>query len=368
MTKKKSGDFTLMITVLTLIVIGIIMVFSSSHYYALSRMNDSYHFLKRELLWASLGLIAMFVTMNFDYWRYKKLAGYIYILSLILLVLVLTPLGTEFNGAKRWIGVGGFTIMPGEIAKIGAIFFVATRLSNQPPNKIKNLIKGVGPYLLIIGVYFGLVILQPNLSTAVTITLIIFFMIFVAGMRWGHVIFMGISGVVFLLIMILLEPYRMRRITGFLNPFADAKGTGYQVIQSLLALGSGGLFGVGLGKSIQKYLYIPEPQNDFIFAIIGEELGFVGCVTVILLFLLLIWRGIRIAINAPDLFACLLATGITAMVAVQVIINIAVATSSMPVTGIPLPFISWGGNSLAIFMAAIGVLLNISRYSKLDRS
>lgn len=367
MTKKKSSDFTLLLTVLALVVIGIIMVFSSSHYYALSKMNDSYHFLKRELMWAGLGLLGMFFAMNFDYWKYKKIAPYAYMLSIILLILVLTPLGIEFNGAQRWLGVGGFTIMPGEVAKICGIIFAATYLSRKP-EKIKDFFKGVVPSLMIIGIYFALIILQPNLSTALTISVIIASMMFVTGMRWLHVSMMGLGGVLLVAIMIMLAPYRIKRLTGFLDPFADPQGAGYQVIQSLYALGTGGLFGVGLGKSVQKYLYIPEPQNDFIFAIIGEELGFIGCVTVILLFLLLIWRGVRIAINAPDLFSCLLATGITSMVAVQVIINIAVATSSMPVTGIPLPFISWGGNSLAIFMSAMGVLLNISRYSNLDRS
>lgn len=367
MTKKRSSDFTLMLTVLILVVIGIIMVFSASYAYAYFRLGDGYHFLKRDLLWASVGLCGMLVAMNFDYWRYKKIAPLGYIISLILLILVLSPLGIEYNGAKRWLGVGGFTIMPSEIAKICAILFVASSLSTNP-DKIKNFFKGVVPYLIIIGIYFGLIILQPNLSTAVTISAIIMVMMFVTGMRWSHLTFMGSGGIALIVVMILIKPYRMLRLTGFLDPFADPRGTGYQVIQSLLALGSGGLFGVGLGKSIQKYLYIPEPQNDFIFAIIGEELGFVGCVAVIILYLLLIWRGVRIAINAPDLFGCLLATGVTAMVAVQVIINIAVATSSMPVTGIPLPFISWGGTSLAIFMTAIGVLLNISRYANLDRS
>ena len=366
MTKKKSADFTLMLTTLVLVVIGIIMVFSSSHYYALSKMNDSYHFLKRELIWASLGLGGMFTAMNFDYWKYKKIAKYAYIISIVLLLLVFTPLGVEINYARRWIGVGGQTIMPGEISKIAAILFVASFLSVKP-EKIKSFKKGILPCLIIIGIYFTLIILQPNLSTAVTITLIIGAMMFVAGMRWLHVSLMGISGIGLVAVMIFLAPYRMKRLTGFLDPFADPQGDGYQVIQSLLALGSGGLFGVGLGKSIQKYLYLPEPQNDFIFAIIGEELGFIGCVVIIVLFLLLIWRGIRIAINAPDLFSCLLASGIIAMVSVQVIINIAVATSSMPVTGIALPFISWGGNSLTIFMTAIGVLLNISRHTNLDR-
>lgn len=368
MTKKKPLDFTLLICVYILVIIGIIMVFSSSFYYSYSNFNkDSFYFLRKNLQWALIGFLAMLVTMNFHYQKYKKLAFPAFVISILLLVLVLTPLGVTINGARRWIGAGTFTIMPGEIAKLCAIIFVANSLSRKNAN-IKSFFKGIMPYLIIIALYFGLIILQPNLSTAGTIALIIMAMLFVAGMKWRHLFFLGFSGIGLLIVMIILEPYRMRRITGFIDPFQDPKGSGYQVIQSLLALGSGGLFGVGLGRSVQNKLYIPEPQNDFIFATIGEELGFVGCIVVILLFLFIIWRGIRIAINAPDLFGCLMATGITAMIAIQVMINIAVATSSMPVTGIPLPFISFGGNSLVMFMASTGILLNISRYSTLDRS
>lgn len=365
--QKKSIDFTLMISVLILVIIGIIMVFSSSQYYSFYNYEDSYHFLKKNLMWAFVGIFAMIFTMNFDYRRYRKLAFPAYVLSLVLLVLVLTPLGRVINGARRWIYVAGITVMPSEVTKICAIIFVAYSLSKRP-KEIESFFKGVLPYLLIIGIYVGLIILQPNLSTAITIAIIIMSMLFVCGMRWLHVMLMGASGVGAVGILIMMAPYRMKRLTAFLDPFKYPKDIGYQVIQSLFALGSGGLFGVGLGRSVQNKLYIPEPQNDFIFATIGEELGFIGCVTVMLLFLFLIWRGIRIAIHAPDLFSCLMATGITAMIAIQVMINIAVATSSMPVTGIPLPFISFGGNSLAIFMAAIGILLNISKYADIGWS
>jgi len=364
MPQRKTFDFTLMISVLILVVIGIIMVFSSSQYYSFYNFNqDSYHFLKKNLIWALVGLFAMIFTMNFNYKRYKRLAFPAYILSIILLILVLTPLGMEINGAKRWIRVAGISIMPSEVTKICSIIFVAHSLSRKAKD-INSFFKGVLPYLLIIGLYVGLIILQPNLSTAITIALIIMSMLFVAGMRWIHVVLLGASGIGAIGVLIMIAPYRMKRFTAFLDPFKYPKDIGYQVIQSLFALGSGGLFGVGLGRSVQNKLYIPEPQNDFIFATLGEELGFIGCVTVMLLFLFLIWRGIRIAIHAPDLFSCLVATGITAMIAIQVMINIAVATSSMPVTGIPLPFISFGGNSLAIFMGAIGILLNISRYTE----
>ena len=256
MTKKKSSDFTLMLTVLTLVVIGIIMVFSSSHYYALSKMGDSYHFLKRELIWAGLGFVSMLATMNFNYKKYKKIAVIGYFFSLILLILVLTPLGIEYNGAKRWLGVGSITIMPGEISKICAIFFVASFLS-QKPERIKSFY-GVLPCLLIIGIYAALILKQPNLSTAVTIAVIIASMMFVTGMRWIHVAAMGFAGVAALILMIIAEPYRMRRLVGFLDPFSDPQDTGYQVIQSLLALGSGGLFGVGLGKSVQNIYIFPN--------------------------------------------------------------------------------------------------------------
>jgi cell division protein FtsW len=362
MAKKRSSDFPLFFIVTVLVIIGIIMVFSSSYYYALARRGDAYYFVVRNIAWAAIGFVGMFVTSQINYRIYKKLAPLLFIVSIVLLGLVFTPLGVTINYATRWIGVGKITIMPGEIAKVCAIIFTAYFLDRNP-SKIKSLFRGVIPLLLVVGTYFTLIILQPNLSTAITVSTIIIAMMFVAGMKYSHFFGIGLLGVIGIVAMIVVEPYRLKRLTSFLDPFADPMDTGYQVIQSLLALGSGGLFGVGLGKSIQKTLYLPEPQNDFIFAIIGEELGFIGCSVLIILFIILIWRGIHIAMNAPDLFGSLLASGVTAMIAIQVVINIAVATSSMPPTGIALPFISWGGNSLAIFMASIGILLNISKYN-----
>lgn len=362
MSEKKSSDFTLIFIVTLLVIFGIIMVFSSSYYYALAKNGDAYYFLKRDLIWALAGFAAMFIASMVSYKIYKKIAPILFVISIILLLLVFSPLGVEINYARRWIGVGTITIMPGEIAKICVIIFCAWFLS-QKPERIKSFFKGVLPLLLVIVLYFGLIIKQPNLSTAVTVSAIVVIMMFAAGMKFFHLFGLFIVGVLGIAAMIIAEPYRMKRLTSFLDPFADPMGSGYQVIQSLLALGSGGLFGVGLGRSIQKTLYLPEPQNDFIFAIIGEEIGFIGCVAVIVCFMLLIWRGIHIAINAPDLFGSLLAVGITGMIAVHVVINIAVATSSMPPTGIVLPFISWGGNSLLIFMGSMGILLNISKHS-----
>lgn len=363
-TRLKSGDFVLTILVLGLVVFGVIMVFSSSYYSAINDTGDPYSYLKKDIVWAVIGLGAMMFCALFDYRLYAKAAPAILVISIVMLALLFTPLGVTRNYATRWIGVGDFTIMPGEVAKIAAIIFVSWYLSKDP-KRIKSLKKGILPMMGLSAVYFGLVILQPNLSTAITICGIIIGIMFVAGLNilyLGGIVGAGAFGILF---MILTDEggYRLKRLTSFMDPFQDPLGDGYQVIQSLLALGSGGLFGVGLGKSIQKTLYLPEPQNDFIFAIIGEELGYVGCLLLIACYIVLIWRGTHIALNAPDMFGTLLASGITTMLAIQVVLNIAVVTSSMPPTGITLPFVSYGGNALMLFMACMGILLNISRHS-----
>jgi len=295
-TRMKSGDFVLTILVLGLVVFGVIMVFSSSYYNAINEDGDPYSYLKRDIVWAALGMGAMLFCAMIDYRVYAKIAPWIMGISLLLLALLFTPLGITRNYATRWIGVGGFTLMPGEIAKIAAIIFVAWYLSKDP-KRIRSLMKGVLPLLGLCGVYFALIIMQPNLSTAITICGIIIGMMFVAGLNILYLVgIMGV-GVAGITAMILTDDggYRLKRLTSFFDPFQDPLGDGYQVIQSLLALGSGGLFGVGLGKSIQKTLYLPEPQNDFIFAIIGEELGFIGCLILIAVYIILIWRGIHIA-------------------------------------------------------------------------
>ena len=361
--KLKSGDFWLMLFTLMLVLFGLIMVFSASYYSSISQDGNPYSYLVRHGAWVVFGLVAMAFGALFDYRKYKKWALPILIVSVILLVLVLTPLGQTTNGARRWIKVGPVTLMPGEIAKIAAIIFVAWFLS-EDASRIKSLKRGILPLLGIIAVYGALIVKQPNLSTAITVCGIIIAMMLVAGLKWRYVATAGGIGVVGILSIVIFmkDTYWYNRLTSFTDPFQDALGDGYQAVQSLLALGSGGLFGVGLGKSVQKNLYLPEPQNDFILAIIGEELGYIGVLLLIALYCLFIWRGIHIALNAPDQFGLLLASGIVLMVAIQVILNIAVVTSSMPPTGINLPFISYGGNALLIFMFSAGVLLNISRH------
>lgn len=367
MPKKNPADFIIIFSVVLLTSIGVIMVFSASQYSAGIRFNDDFHFLKSQVTWGVLGFIAMAIASYYPYKKIQRYANLIFIICLILLGIKFIPgIGVEANGATRWIGIGKFTLQPSELTKIGTIIFMANSISKKK-EEIRTLSKGIIPYLFLMAIVCGLIILEPDLSTAVVIAGIIFSMLFIAGANLKYIFGLFILAVPLLAGLIFSAEYRMERFTTFLNPWEDMAGDGYQIIQSLLALGSGGLFGQGLGNGKQKLLYIPEPQNDFIFAHIGEELGLIGTTTIIILFMLLIWRGIRIALHAPDIFASLYSCGIVFMIAFQVIINIGVATSILPVTGMPLPFISAGGSSLFFLMCGIGILLNISRYTVLDR-
>ena len=362
---KTEFDPVVFYTTMTLVFIGIVMVFSASYIQAAFKHHDAFYFLKRNVIYAILGFIGMMITSRIEYTFWKKNATKIGIIAIVLLVLVLTPLGIEANGAKRWLGVGGATIQPAEIAKFACILITAKLIEKRYEN-IKSLMKGVLPLLLVPGIFFALIILQPNMSTAGTIILVIFVMLFVAGMSMRFVATMIGIGAGLFAVLVLSAPYRLKRVLSFLDPFQDPLGSGYQVIQSLYAIGSGGLFGLGLGKSKQKYFYIPEPQNDFIFAIIGEELGLIGCIVVMMLFVILVYRCIRIALKCSDLFSSMVVTGIGAQIGIQAALNIAVATSSMPATGVALPFISMGGTSLTILMGAVGIVLNISKHVKIN--
>lgn len=367
MAKSKTSDFALLISTILLVFIGIIMVFSSSYPDAFFKKQDGYYFLKRHLMFSGLGFVTMFFFARvFNYRRLKKLAVPIFIGCLVLTSLLFTPLGMEANGAKRWVDLGITTFQPSEAMKLGAIILLAKILSDKK-GKIRNFTKGVIPSLFVIGIACGSIIIQKDLSTSAVLGLTLVFMLFIAGMKIIHLTGLGLIGLVGVYFAVKGEDFRMKRIISFTDPFKYKSNEGWQVVQSLYALGSGGIFGLGLGQSRQKHFYIPEPYNDFIFSIIGEELGFVGSITVMLLFLLIIWRGIRAAINAKDLFGCLLASGIVSLITVQTLVHIAVVTSSMPPTGIPLPFVSFGGTALLIFMAAIGILLNISQTTDIDR-
>ncbi|MFD2212955.1 MULTISPECIES: stage V sporulation protein E [Metabacillus] len=362
--KRSTPDFILVILTLLLLTIGLIMVYSASAVWATYKFDDSFFFAKRQLLFAGVGVIAMFFIMNVDYWTWRTWSKMLIIICFFLLIAVLIPgIGMERNGSRSWIGVGAFSIQPSEFMKLAMIAFLAKFLSENQ-KKITSFKKGLVPSLGLVFTAFGIIMLQPDLGTGTVMVGTCIVMIFVSGARVVHFAWLGLLGVAGFVALVLSAPYRIKRITSFLDPWEDPLGSGFQIIQSLYAIGPGGLFGQGLGQSRQKFFYLPEPQTDFIFAILAEELGFIGGSLVILLFGLLLWRGVRIALGAPDLYGSFLAIGIITMVAIQVMINIGVVTGLMPVTGITLPFLSYGGSSLTLMLMAMGVLLNVSRYSK----
>ncbi|MHB8063650.1 MAG: putative lipid II flippase FtsW, partial [Ruminiclostridium sp.] len=316
----------------------------------------------------SIGVLI--VTMNFDYRRWGKMSPLILMVCIGLLILVLIPgIGEERNGAQRWLGVGGTkTIQPSELVKISLIMFLSFSLSKRK-EVLESFKKGLLPYLLLIGLVAGLVLIEPHLSGTLIIVVTAFVILFCAGAKISHFVAMAVPGVIGVLALIVFEPYRFDRLKAWINPFAPEfkMDEGWQTVNSLLAIGSGGLFGRGLGQSMQKYLYIPEPHNDYIFAVLAEELGYVGALFVMLLFLVFIWRGIKVAMNAPDIFGSLMATGITSLIGIQFLFNVAVVTNSIPSTGISLPFFSYGGTSLIFLMFGVGILLNISRFTNYER-
>lgn len=359
--KTKNIDFSIFILTLILVCFGLVMVFSASYYYAKQQFDDSEYFFTKQVIGALVGLGGMIFFMFFDYRRLKKLYIAGIVLSVVLLAVVLVPgIGRTLNGSSRWFYVAGFSVQPSEIAKFAMILFIAAFVSKKP-QRIKNLVRGVLPVLVIAGVICALILKQPNFSMVLTIAGLTFVMLIASGMRLRHGVLLGTAGVAGAVALTVMEPYRLQRLLTFLDPWKDPSDTGYQLIQSLYAIGSGGLFGNGLGQSRQKFLFLPYRESDFIFAIIVEELGFLGAIAVIALFFFLVSRGIRIALSCPDMFGSLMAAGISALVAIQVLINICVVTGSIPPTGISLPFFSAGSSSLVIFMCAMGVLLNISK-------
>lgn len=337
-------DFTLLITILLLLSLGLIMVLSASSPSALSKNGDSYSYFSKQLLFAILGIAAMLFISKIDYRFYKKFYKHAWWIALILLALVLIA-GRTVNGAKRWIYITEtLSFQPSEIVKLLMIVFYAGVLMKNR-DELPLYGKGFIKHVCFLAPIIGLLLLEPHFSASIVIIGICSIMMIMAGCKFWHYIATGaIGGIPAIILLVIKEPYRLKRVITFLDPWQDATGDGWQVIQSLYAIGSGGLFGAGLGESKQKFLYIPEPHNDFIFSILGEELGFIGCTAVLILFAIFIWRGILIAMRAPDMFGSLVAIGITALVAIQVIINVAVVTSSMPATGMPLPFFSYRRN------------------------
>ncbi|TCS94627.1 stage V sporulation protein E [Hazenella coriacea] len=361
---RSTPDFVIVIAIILLLTIGVIMVYSASAAFAYHKYGDSFYFAKRQFLFAALGVFLMFLIANMDTEKFKKWSTLGLIICCVLLIVVLIPgVGILRNGARSWLGIGAFSIQPSEFMKLAMITFLA-KIFSRNDYDIAHFSKGFLPGLCLIGITFGLIMLQPDLGTGTVLVGTCLVIVFVAGARYKHLVSFMMIGLAGFVGLVLAAPYRIKRITAFLNPWQDPLGAGYHLIQSLFAIGPGGLLGLGLGMSRQKHLYLPEPHTDFIFSILAEELGFLGGVTVIILFAILVWRGVRIAIGAPDLFTSLLATGITAMIMIQAVINIGVVSGAFPVTGITLPFLSYGGSSLTLSLVAVGILLNLSRLTR----
>lgn len=359
--KKREYDFWILFTVLVMLAMGTVMVFSASSYSADYYFNNKYHFLLRQLLWGAVGVISMFVFSNIDYRRIAASSPILMVISTIMLALVLIPgIGTVINDSRRWFDLKFTTFQPSEFTKIAMILFFSFSLSKNN-DKLKYFFRGLLPYLMVVGVTALLLLKEPHMSATILITLVSVVLLFCAGARVWHFILLAVPIGAVGWQLIKSAKYRMNRIIAFTDPFKYSSDEGFQVVNSLYAIASGSFFGRGLGRSLQKNLYLPEPHNDFIFAILAEELGFIGAFTVIILFMLFIWRGIKVAMNAPDMLGSLIAMGITSLIALETIINIAVVTSTVPTTGMPLPFFSAGGTSTVFLLTSIGILLNISK-------
>ena len=359
-------DFPLLFAIAPLCAFGLVMLFSASYYYAqntAATRYDGFFYLKSQAMYLAVGLVAMYVVSRVDYHFFDKIRVFALVGTLLLMLLVLVPgLGVSRNGAQRWLGIPGtgFTFQPSELAKFALIVYMAGFMSRRP-QAMKNLTKGVFPMLFIMGAFGLVLLLQKNMSMMVILLMTGVVMLFLGGAEIKHLLLLAGIALPILVVAVLMEDYRQSRVLMFMDPWESTEKGAYQLRQALIALGAGGVFGQGLNFSRQKLLFLPYGESDFIFAIIGEELGFIGCTLLILTYLFIIYRGIRIAMRCKDRFGSLMAAGITAVIGMQAAINIAVATSSIPPTGQTLPFVSAGGTSLMIFLAAAGILLNISR-------
>ncbi len=355
--KIKKIDYILLAAVLTLVGIGLIFVYSASSYSAQLSYGNKYFFLVKQAIGAGVGLVAMTAAMFVNTDFVKKLWIFGVVLATVLLALVFVPgISIENYGAKRWIGFGSFSMQPSELAKFAYVLFCAVCMSRFDMTKLHWCLLPIG-----VGVLFcALIIAEPNMSITMCMAMLMIIMLFLGGMKWKYFLSMLVPLAVAVPLLIVVEPYRLQRLLAFIDPWASPKDEGYQLIQSLYALGSGGWFGVGLFNSRQKYLFLPFAESDFILSVIGEETGLIGCMLVFLLYAVVIVRGVRIAVGSRDKFSCYLAEGISAVVAVQSLLNFAVVTGSIPPTGLPLPFISYGGTSLVVFLTAMGLLLNLS--------
>ncbi len=361
---KKTFDYKLLIAVIVIAIFGLVMIYSASSIWAEYKFQDSFKFVKAQGLFFVVGIFVMLFLSKVDYHLYFKKANMILFICFLLLVLVLIPgIGTIRNGSRSWFGIGGFGIQPSEFAKVGLIIYVAKYLANNKKN-MRDIKSGVLPILSVIMVFFGLIMLEPDFGTAMVIVLTLVVMIFTSGVKVSFFVKIGMVGLVGIVGLIIVAPYRMARIVSFLNPWTDPLGSGFQIIQSLYAIGPGGLLGQGFMQSRQKHFYLPEPQTDFIFSIISEEFGFLGVLIVTSLFFFIFYRALSTSLKQNDLFAKYLVFGLSFGIIIQALLNLMVVVGIIPVTGVTLPFLSYGGSSLLVSMASIGIILNISRNSQ----
>jgi cell division protein FtsW len=362
MESQGSIDKVLLTAVMVLLAGGVVMVYSSSSVVALTTYNDATYFMRRQIIWAALGLIAMLAAMRIDHrlLENKQVVAVILLVSFSLLAATFFPgIGRTVNGARRWIKAGSFTFQPAELVKLALVVYLSSYLSTRK-ELIKDFQRGLLPAFAVTGLFLGLVLLQPDFGTVMAMGVVIMLMLFAGGARFVHLGALFIAAGSFAFAAIAHKAYRIRRITSFLNPWDDPQGAGHQIIQSFLAFGSGGVLGRGLGEGRQKLLFLPERHSDFIYAVIGEELGLLGAATVLLLFGVILWRGVRIALRTGG-FSRMLALGIASLICVQALINMAVVTGLMPTKGMALPLVSYGGSALVVTLTSVGVLLNISK-------
>ncbi len=362
MARKLKSDKLLFTAMLLLVCTSVVMVYSASAVLTMEKNQDPYLYLLKQATWALLGLLLVPIVMRVDYRNYRQPRFVWGGLAVVVVALVAVLFSPQVNGANRWLGIGPLGGQPSELAKIVVIVFMASLLERRMDGMSESP-KTLIPVALVVGAVVGLVLAEPDLGTAVSILMIAAVMLFAAGIDHRYVLTLFLTTVPALIVLVVSSPYRMRRIKSFLNPWADPLGGGYQMVQSMIAVGTGGVFGRGLMGGVQKLFYLPEPHNDFIFSVIAEELGLIGTTTVLACFCVITWRGLRTAIRAPDRFGAFLAIGLTTMVAFQAFFNISVVLGLVPPKGIPLPFVSYGGSSLLINLIGMGILLNVSQHA-----
>ena len=361
MARKLKSDRILFIATLVLVCTSIVMVYSASAVIALERYQQPYLFVIRQAMWTVLGLAALWVAMRVDYRAYKSDAFVWTLLGIVAATLVGVLFSAPVNGTRRWFGLGGLGIQPSELAKLACVFFAALILERRM-HRIDELSYSLLPIGIVVGVMMALILLQPDFGTAMSLVLIVGAMVLAAGLHYRYLVGTLLAMLPMLYLVLVSAPYRRRRLMAFWDPWADPLGDGFQIIQSMIAVGTGGIAGRGLMGGVQKLFYLPEPHTDFIFAVIGEELGLIGATATLLCFCLIAWRGLRITARAQDSFGAFVALGITTMIVVQALVNMSVVLGLMPTKGIPLPLVSAGGSSLVISLAGMGVLLNISQH------